>query len=81
LPSGLDAGDTERMLYHVAMRLPDGSRADVVPFALADLNDNDNVHLLCLDTAGTPLSVSFPAGHFVDYSQGFNLDTEVHIAR
>jgi hypothetical protein len=81
LPSGLEPGDAERVLYKVAIRLADGSQKVVAPSALADLDDNDNVHLLCLDTAGTPLSVSFPAGHLVDLSQSANLDTEVQVSR
>ena len=45
-----------------------GGRAsnEIVPAALADLEDRDNNHLLCLDTADPAVSVSFPAGHLVD---------------
>jgi hypothetical protein len=63
---GNEAGELERALYRVTVRLPDDSEADVTPFALADLGDGDNNHLLCLDVRGEPLSVHFPAGYLLD---------------
>ena len=39
-----------------------GAPFDVVPFALGDLDDGDNNHLLCLNVDGTPVSISFDAG-------------------
>ncbi len=63
---GDEAGDPERALYRVSLRLADGTETNVTPFALADLGDGDNNHLLCLDQRGTPLTVSFPAGHLLD---------------
>ncbi|MDX2163434.1 MAG: hypothetical protein SF162_19105 [bacterium] len=63
---GDEAGDAERLLYRVIVRLPDGADTDVTPFALADLGDGDNNHLLCLDVAGEPLRVTFPAGYLLD---------------
>jgi len=81
LPNGDEAGDAERALYRVTMRHSDGITSEVVPFALADLDDNDNNHSLCLDVVGTPLSVSFPAGHLVDPRGDLNPSTEVAVAR
>ncbi|NJM08424.1 hypothetical protein HC891_22975 [Candidatus Gracilibacteria bacterium] len=72
VPGGDEAGDAERALYRVSV---DGR--EVAPFVLADLGDGDNNHLLCLDVAGTPKAVSFPAGHLVDPNGDLNPDTAV----
>lgn len=79
LPSGDDAGDAERALYRVTVKRPDGARDEIVPAALADLGDNDNNHLLCLDTSAPAVSVSFPGGHLVDPNQDLNPDTRVAV--
>jgi hypothetical protein len=81
LPSRNEVGDTERALYRVAIRRSDGTTATAVPFALADLDDNDNNHSLCLDVTGAALSVSFPAGHVVDPNGDLNPDTTVEVIR
>ena len=81
LPNGDEAGDAERALYRVTMRSTDGLATEVVPFALADLDDNDNNHSLCLDVVGAPLSVSFPAGHLVDPRGDLNPNTETEVRR
>jgi len=81
LPSGDEVGDTERALYRVSVQAPDGSTQDVVPFALADLDDNDNNHALCLDVAGTVLSISFPGGRVVDPNGDLNPATQVAVFR
>jgi hypothetical protein len=51
----------------------------VTPFALADLGDGDNNHLLCLDVRGEPLSVYFPAGYLYDPNED-TLNPETSIA-
>ena len=79
LPGGDDAGDAERALYRVTVKRPDGSTDEIVPAALADLGDNDNNHLLCLDTSAPAVSVSFPGGHLVDPNQDLNPDTQVAV--
>ena len=79
LPDGDDAGDAERALYRVTVKRPDGSSDEIVPAALADLGDNDNNHLLCLDTSAPAVSVSFPGGHLVDPNQDLNPDTRVAV--
>ena len=79
LPDGTDAGDAERALYRVSVERPDGSTDEIVPAALADLGDNDNNHLLCLDTSASAVSVSFPGGHLVDPNQDLNPDTRVAV--
>ena len=79
-PDGADAGDAERALYRVTVKRPDGSSDEIVPAALADLGDNDNNHLLCLDTSAPAVSVSFPGGHLVDPNQDLNPDTQVAVS-
>ncbi len=79
LPNGDDPGDAERRLYRVTVGRPDGSREEIAPAALAELGDNDNNHLLCLDTTDPAVSVAFPAGHLVDPNQDLNPDTRVAV--
>lgn len=64
--AGEEAGEAERVRYRVTLRSPGGEEMNVAPFALADLGDNDNNHLLCLDVRGDPLTVFLPAGRLVD---------------
>jgi len=79
LPNGEELGDVERELYRVSVRRGDGSSDEIVPAALADLEDRDNNHLLCLDTSAPVVSVSFPAGHLVDPNGDLNPDTLIAI--
>jgi len=78
-PGGDPADDEERALYTVTMAGAEGAEIEVTPFALADLNDGDNNHLLCLDRAGAPLRVAFPAGALTDPNEDLNPDTEVDV--
>jgi len=79
LENGDEPGDTERDLYRVNVRAADGSEREITPAALADLGDGDNNHLLCLDTADTPISVAFPAGVFTDPNDDLNPATSVAV--
>lgn len=81
LPNGDEPGDVERGLYRVTVKRGDGSSGEIVPAALADLEDRDNNHLLCLDTADPSVSVSFPAGHLVDPNGDLNPDTQIAVSR
>lgn len=76
---GEEPGDAERLLYQVTLEQRDGSSTMVTPFALADLGDGDNNHLLCLDVIGIPVVVSFPAGHLVDPNHDLNPDTSISV--
>jgi len=80
-PGRQEPGDAERKLYSGTVERKDGSTGEVVPAALADLEDGDNNHLLCLDTNDTARSVSFPAGHLVDPNQDLNPDTQVSVGQ
>lgn len=79
-PGGNEADDAERVHYKVTVLQEDGSKIDVTPFALADLGDSDNNHELCLDVAGTPQSVYFPAGFMTDPREDLNPETSISIS-
>jgi hypothetical protein len=79
LENGDEPGDAERDLYRVTVRALDGVEREITPAALADLEDGDNNHLLCLDTADTPISVAFPAGVFTDPNDDLNPATSVAV--
>lgn len=65
--------------YRVALRADDGEISLVSPFAVGDLNDNDNNHDLCLAQAGTPVEVRFPAGYVFDPNGDVNEDTRIRV--
>jgi hypothetical protein len=72
-PGGGSADMQEGARY--SLRLDDG--AVISPNALADLEDNDNNHLLCLEDTRTVVAVSFPAGLVVDPNGDLNPSTEI----
>ena len=51
----------------------------IPPTPIADLGDNDNNHLLCLDTSLPATAVTFPAGHLVDPNGDLNPATQVSV--
>ena len=73
--SGEELGDAERVRYRVI--LEDGS--EIVPFALADLHDQDNNHDLCLDDARRPIRVEMEAGTVIDPGGDANPATGVEV--
>ena len=79
LPNGEDLGDAERRLYRVTVERVGGFSDEIFPAALADLEDGDNNHLLCLDTTGPAVSISFPAGHLVDPNRDLNPNTRIAV--
>jgi len=78
-PGGEPADDDERALYKVTVQGDAEEQVQVTPFALADLNDGDNNHLLCLDTTDPAVAVSFPAGHLTDPREDLNPSTSIAI--
>ncbi|ETX12718.1 hypothetical protein OCH239_17495 [Roseivivax halodurans JCM 10272] len=78
--NGDEPGEAERELYRVTVQASDGTEREVTPAALADLGDGDNNHLLCLDTADTPVSVAFPAGILTDPNGDLNPATSVAVS-
>jgi len=79
-PGGDEIDDVERVQYKVTVLLEDGSKIEVIPFALGDLGDSDNNHELCLDVTGTPQSVFFPAGYLTDPREDLNPETKIAIS-
>jgi len=81
-PDGPDpADDKERQLYKVTTAQSGGAAVVITPFALADLNDGDNNHLLCLDTTDAVTAVFFPAGYLTDPREDLNPDTTISLTR
>ena len=79
LPNGHELGETERSLYRIELEGENDRRLSLQPDYLADLEDRDNNHLLCLDSEFPAISVSFPAGHLVDPNRDLNLDSFVPV--
>tara|TARA_Y100001935_G_C17221480_1_gene465530 strand:+ start:90 stop:962 length:873 start_codon:yes stop_codon:yes gene_type:complete len=77
LPNGNELGEIERSLYRIELEGENDRRLSLQPDYLADLEDRDNNHLLCLDSEFPAISVSFPAGHLVDPNRDLNLDSFV----
>ena len=72
--------DLEREQYQVTIMQEDETEIIVTPFALGDLDDGDNNHLLCLDTVGTPTLIHFSAGYLVDPNRDtLNPDTSIPV--
>jgi hypothetical protein len=63
---GGEITDVEREQYQVTVVAADNTEVLITPFAIGDLNDGDNYHLLCLDVEGTPQKVSFSEGYLYD---------------
>ena len=80
-PDGDEPGEAERELYRVTVKRPDGSSDEINPVALAELEDRDNNHFLCLDTTDPAVAISFPAGHLVDPNKDMNPDTRITVSR
>lgn len=79
-PGGAEIDDDETLLYRVTVRTADGDAATVTPIAIADLNDNDNNHELCLGVGAKAVSVFFPEGALTDPNEDMNPDTKVKIS-
>ena len=72
--------EAERKLYRVEVQQSDGSLVEVTPIALAELEDRDNNHFLCLDTGDPAVAVSFPEGRLVDPNGDLNSYTAVKVS-
>lgn len=81
LPGGAEADDSIRSAYKVTVASADDASRDVTPFALGDLGDGDNNHLLCLDTTDPVVAVSFPAGLMTDPREDLNPVTQQSVDR
>ena len=79
LQGGGELTQDHRNLYTISVVAADGSTRDVTPIEIADLNDGDNNHMLCVDTTDRPLAVSFPAGIVVDPNGDLNPATTIEV--
>jgi hypothetical protein len=78
-PGGQEIDDIERVAYRVTISLSDEGETELVPFAIGDLGDGDNNHELCLNRAGLPLHVDFPAGLVTDPRGDLNPHTRIEV--
>ena len=79
LPNGDEPSDAVRILYRITVNPNDGIKKEITAAALADLGDNDNNHLLCLNTTSPATMVAFPAGHLVDPNGDVNLEAKIAV--
>jgi hypothetical protein len=79
LENGNEIDGSNLMHYIVTVEAANGLTREISPIAFADLHDNDNNHLLCLDTFDHPISVRFQEGLLVDPNQDLNPETSVLI--
>jgi hypothetical protein len=63
----------------VTLLLEGDEETEVVPFAIGDRGDGDNNHELCLDRAGVPIRVDFPAGLVTDPREDLNPATRIAV--
>ncbi|ESQ75141.1 hypothetical protein [Asticcacaulis sp. AC402] len=78
---GKDADESVRSRYKVSILNQEGQLIDKVPFALADLNDGDNNHLLCMSSVERAQAVHFPAGYLIDPRDDVNPETSISITQ
>jgi hypothetical protein len=78
-PGGDEIDDSEREAYRVTLLLEGDEETEVVPFAIGDRGDGDNNHELCLDRAGVPIRVDFPAGLVTDPREDLNPATRIAV--
>ena len=78
-PGGEEIDEVERAAYRVTASFGDDGETELVPFAIGDLGDGDNNHQLCLERAGLPLRVDFPAGLLTDPREDLNPGTRVEV--
>ena len=78
-PGGQEIDDVERAAYRVTMSFGDEGETKLVPYAIANLGDGDNNHELCLDRAGQPLRVDFPAGLVTDPREDLNPHSTIEV--
>lgn len=79
LENGDEPGDADLQKYVVTVRAGDGTMRQISPIAFGDLFDNDNNHLLALDTPDEVVSVMAIEGWVVDPNHDLNPETTVNI--
>ncbi|MDX2198732.1 MAG: hypothetical protein SF069_07140 [Phycisphaerae bacterium] len=76
---GNEVTEAEWGQYALTVRDGNGQEQTVAPFAIGDLNDGDNNHLLFFDVEGEPLSLALPGGLVIDPNGDVNPDTSTQI--
>jgi hypothetical protein len=71
--------NADAIRYHVTVASTGGTRRELSPVALADVNDNDNYHELCLNTADPATRVRVDPESFVDPNGDPNPASELDI--
>jgi hypothetical protein len=79
LEDGREIDSSNLVHYTVTVEASNGSTREITPIAFGDLYDNDNNHLLCLDTDDLPISVAFQEGLLVDPNHDLNPETSIPI--
>ena len=79
MPNGDEPAGAERILYRITVDPRDGVKEEITVAALADLGDNDNNHLLCLNATSPATMVTFPAGHLVDPNGDLNFEAKIAV--
>ncbi|MEO1043728.1 MAG: hypothetical protein AAFX52_15715 [Pseudomonadota bacterium] len=78
---GTEITEQEWRRYKVTLRTEERRVEFVSPFAVGDLNDQDNNHELCLNREGTPLGVRFPGGFLIDPNGDVNETTRIRVKK
>ena len=79
LPTGEEVSNNDKDLYRITVIGANGINKVITPESIADLNDNDNNHHLCLDTDMEPINISFPEGYLIDPNQDLNPATQIDV--
>jgi|GEM_PF-187538 len=78
-PDGAPTTNADAARYHVRVRGPNGTTLVKSPIALADVNDGDNYHQLCLATSDRAITVQVDPNSFVDPNGDANPATRVAV--
>ena len=81
MPGGTEVDDKIRRAYSVFVSDDRGVTREIEPFALGDLGDGDNNHLLCLDTSDAAKEIRFPRGLLTDPNEDLNPETKKLVLR
>ena len=78
---GLPTTHADADQYHVSLSGQNEPKKTISPVALADINDFDNYHMLCLNTDEPALAVSAEANSFVSPNNNPNPETTIAVAQ
>ena len=81
LPTGEEVSNNDKDLYRITVIGANGINKVISPASIADLNDNDNNHHLCLDTDLEPINISSPEGYLIDPNQDLNPASQIDVIK